>query len=234
LDVAAGSERHDLAVRQLEHELHDERRDVAVRADRVLPLADREDLGRHLDPQVVLDLHLAAEPHALACLAARDVAPLGGQQRATAVDDLHLADAARPLAAAGRRDEDAAGRERPEQCAAGVRLDRLRLVLVDDDADLPALYQTSACEQQQAHERQDDAHEHADADGNGRNHSWIPAKAMNPIAIRPVTMKVRPRPRSPSGTLLYRSFSRMAASATMASAKPPPDPTPNTTLSPNV
>ena len=41
---------------------------------------------------------------------------------------------------------------------------------------------------------------------------------MKPTDMSPTTMKVSPRPRSGSGTLLYLSFSRIAASETMASA----------------
>ena len=49
---------------------------------------------------------------------------------------------------------------------------------------------------------------------------------MKPSDIRPTVMNVMPRPCSPSGTSLYLSFSRMPASATIASAQPKPLPTP--------
>ena len=39
-------------------------------------------------------------------------------------------------------------------------------------------------------------------DGRRPDQSWMPAKAMNPMAISPVMMNVMPRPRRPSGTLL--------------------------------
>ena len=54
------------------------------------------------------------------------------------------------------------------------------------------------------------------------------------MAIKPVMMKVIPSPLMPSGTLLYRIRSRIAASAMIASAKPRPLPRPKTALSPNV
>ncbi len=46
----------------------------------------REDLGRHLDLHVALDLDLAGQPVPLARLAARDVAGLGGQHGAASVE----------------------------------------------------------------------------------------------------------------------------------------------------
>ena len=47
---------------------------------------------------------------------------------------------------------------------------------------------------------------------------------MNAIAMRPTVMNVMPSPRSGFGTSLYAIFSRMAASPTMASVQPIPEP----------
>ena len=206
LDVAARPERHRLALGQLKHQLLDEGGHIVIRADGAWPFADREDLGGHLDPHVVLDLDLAGQPHAFAHLAPREMVALGRQDRAAAREDPGRADAARSLAAAGRRNEDAVDGERAEQRAAGRRPDRLRRVVVDDDLHLAGSHQLAARHEQQAHERQDDAreqtHAHQDRGHDPRTYNWMPANAMNPIAMRPVTMKVMPRPRRPSGTLL--------------------------------
>src|SRR5690606_42032413 len=59
-----------------------------------------------------------------------------------------------------------------------------------------------------------------------RPYSCTPEKDMKPSDIRPMVMKVMPRPCSPSGTSLYLSFSRMPASSAMASAQEKPEPTP--------
>src|SRR5690606_29772724 len=61
--------------------------------------------------------------------------------------------------------------ERAEQRAAGVGLDRLRLVLVDEDLHLAAGDEPVARDEQQAHQRQDDAGEHADTYCN-RQYHW--------------------------------------------------------------
>ena len=55
---------------------------------------------------------------------------------------------------------------------------------------------------------------------------------MKPSDIRPTVIKVMPSPCNPSGMSLYFNFSRMPASATIASAQPTPAPNPNTALSP--
>ena len=88
LDVAAGAERHLLALGQLQHQLLDEGGDVVVR-DRTLHshLRTPKTSGGDLDLHVLLDLDLAGEPAALARLAAGDVAGLGGQQGAAAFLD---------------------------------------------------------------------------------------------------------------------------------------------------
>ena len=54
----------------------------------------------------------------------------------------------------------------------------------------------------------------------------IPEKARKARAIKPVVIKVIPRPWRPSGTSLYFNFSRTPASATIASAQPTPLPMP--------
>ena len=54
---------------------------------------------------------------------------------------------------------------------------------------------------------------------------------MKPSDIRPMVMKVIPRPCRPSGTSLYLSFSRMPASSAIASAYEAPEPMPYTVLS---
>jgi hypothetical protein len=54
----------------------------------------------------------------------------------------------------------------------------------------------------------------------------MPEKAMKPIAIKPVPMKVMPSPCRPAGMSEYLSFSRMPASAVIASAQPTPVPMP--------
>ena len=47
---------------------------------------------------------------------------------------------------------------------------------------------------------------------------------MKAIPMRPVTMNVIPNPLKGPGTFEYRSFSRMAAIATMAMNQPIPEP----------
>ena len=73
LDVAAGSEGHLFALRELEHELLDKGRDIAVRSNPAVPFADVEDLRRDLDLHVLLDLDLARQANAFTRLAAADV-----------------------------------------------------------------------------------------------------------------------------------------------------------------
>ena len=57
-------------------------------------------------------------------------------------------------------------------------------------------------------------------------YSWIPEKAMKASDIRPTVIKVIPKPWSPLGTSLYRSFSRMPARQASARAQPTPLPSP--------
>ena len=52
----------------------------------------------------------------------------------------------------------------------------------------------------------------------------MPEKLKKAIAIKPVAMKVIPRPLSGAGMLLYANFSRMAAMQAMAKSQPMPLP----------
>ena len=58
------------------------------------------------------------------------------------------------------------------------------------------------------------------------NYNLIPIKLINPIAIRPVMIKVIPNPFKGSGILEYAIFSLMAEIARIAKKKPTPDPKP--------
>ena len=49
---------------------------------------------------------------------------------------------------------------------------------------------------------------------------------MNAIPIKPVMMKVIPKPFKALGTFVYDNFSRIAAIPTIASNQPIPDPKP--------
>ena len=58
------------------------------------------------------------------------------------------------------------------------------------------------------------------------NYNLIPIKLINPIAIRPVIIKVIPNPFKGSGILEYAIFSLIAEIARIAKKKPTPDPKP--------
>jgi hypothetical protein len=167
LDVPARAERHRLPRGKLEHQLLDEGGDVVVRSDRALPLLDREDLVRHLDPHVGFHLHLTAESYAFARLAARHVAALGRQQCAAALGHLDLAHAARALAAAGGRDEDASLGQGAEQRAARARRDRRCVHAVERNRDVAERHETLPRDEEQPDQRQDDTGEHPDAHHDG-------------------------------------------------------------------
>ncbi len=58
------------------------------------------------------------------------------------------------------------------------------------------------------------------------SYSTMPINDLKAMPISPVRIMVMPRPFSPLGTLLYFSFSLMAASAIMARNQPNPEPAP--------
>ena len=167
LDVAAGSERHLLALGKLQHQLLDEGRHVVVGAHPALPFANTEDLRLELDLHVLLDLHLARQATAGAGLAAADVRGLGRQQRAAAVMDVDLAHAAGSLAAAGGGNEDAVGGQRVEQRAAGRCHQGLVRIVVDGDGDVAAGHQLRLGEQEHQHLGEDHQHEDRDCEEDG-------------------------------------------------------------------
>jgi hypothetical protein len=125
-------------------------------------LRTEKDLRRHLDAHVALDLDLAGQAHAVLGLARRDEAGLGRHQRAAAFLDHDLAHAAGALAAAGGGQEDAVGGQRVEQRPAGLDLQRLGGVVVDDDRHVAGGHQLAAGPHQQQHQRQHDDREHRD------------------------------------------------------------------------
>ena len=59
-------------------------------------------------------------------------------------------------------------------------------------------------------------------------------KPINAMPMSPVMIKVIPNPRSGAGMCEYFNRSRMAATATMASAQPTPEPTPKVVASAKV
>ena len=129
----------------------------------------------------------------------------------------------------GRRNKNARIGQRSEQFAPSRNIDRL--LVIDQDFDVPAGDQTRFGRQDQTDQRQDDQREHQYPENNLDHLRYIPPKDMNAKAIRPTVMNVMPNPLSPSGTSLYFIFSRIPASAAIARAQPTPDPNPNTQLS---
>ncbi len=166
LDVSARPEGNFFAPGQFEDQFLDEGSDVAIRADRALPLADAEDLGGDLDLEIVFDLHLAGQAHALAGFAPADVARFGREHAPPALEHGHLADPAAALTAAGRGNEDLLGRQGAQQRVA--RLDRQGLVriVVDRDFDFAAADQLRLGNHQQNDQRNDHAGEHQHAQNN--------------------------------------------------------------------
>ena len=57
-------------------------------------------------------------------------------------------------------------------------------------------------------------------------YNLIPIKLMNPRAIKPVIIKVMPKPFRGAGTFEYAIFSLIAAIATIAKNHPTPEPNP--------
>ena len=163
LDVTAGAVVEFLALRHAQHELADEGGDAVVGDHLALPLVDGEYLVRHLHLQVVAHLDLAAQPPVLLGVAEIDVLLLGRQDVAAARHYLTAAHPAGTAAAARRRQHDPAARQRIEQGAAGIGLDRPRLVAIDGDLDLALRAQPGLGDQQGDREKADHRREYDNA-----------------------------------------------------------------------
>ena len=157
---------------------------------------------------------------AIASLAAADVA-LGREHGAATFVDVDDTDAAGslPAASGGMKCPGAQG---VEQGVSSPGLNGVGVVVIDESSRRPR-HQLVAGDHQDDHKADDGEDEDGERCRN-RGHDSpplfpIPAKAMNAIDIRPVTM-VMPNPRG-GWTLEYRIFCD-AAKATMASRSPHP------------
>jgi len=155
LRIRAGKEVHVLARRQRYLELLDERRHVAVRDHRALPLLHAEDRLVDLDLEVALDLGLASETPMVLDLLAREMRALGVENLAAALEHLTLTLCATGLAATGRGQENAVGIERRHQAVALCHFQFL--VIVDRDGNIAA-----GAEKLLGHQQNDDEQEYHD------------------------------------------------------------------------
>ena len=151
LDVAAAAEFEVLAFGQLDDELLEEGRDIAVRDHGALPLLDAEHGFGNLYLEVLLHLDLASQAPVLLGHLARDETGLGGQDVAATLDHLAFAHAARTAAAAGRRQEDLVVGQRCEQRRAAFGRNDL-LAAVDVDRNFARRGQFGLCKEKQPHE----------------------------------------------------------------------------------
>ena len=209
---------------QAQGEFLDEGGDVGVGLDRAFPLFHAEDFFGHANLHVLLDRRLARQAPAFARFAPGEVRLFGGQHFAAAFFDDAFALRAGAAAAAGRGQEDVLRRQRLQQLATGRDGDAA--FAIDFNGDIAAGDEFGARKENEHDQRQHDAGEHAYAEQDFGGHICTPEKDMKPSAISPMVMKVMPRPRRPAGVSLYLSFSRMPASAAMASAHDRPEPTP--------
>ena len=138
-----------------------------VGPDPALPLPDAEELGRHLDLQVLLHPHLAGKADAVALLAAAQVAALGGEHRAPAIEDAQGAHPATPLPAAGGGDEELLLGQRAEQRAPRRDGEVLVGVVVDPDRDLTGGDEALFRVEEDDDEGQDDAGKPGDPEQDG-------------------------------------------------------------------
>ena len=206
LDVFTALELDVLAFRQLDRELLDEGGHVLVGDDLALELLDAEGGVGHLDLEIVLDLHLAAEAPVVGDLLAGEEADLRGEDASAALEHLALALAAVALAAAGRRKEDLLLGERVEERAALRDVEHL-LAVVDIDLDRSGRGEFNLDEEEQGHQDEGDHDNHEDRCKNRITHNSflllyreIPMNVMKAMPMRPTTMKVMPRPLSGAGT----------------------------------
>ncbi len=175
-----------------------------------------------------LDGHLARAALPGGRLGPGDLRRLDRADGASPLEHLDPAETAGALAAARRGQVNAGIGERAEERAADRR--RQLSFIVDRDHDVAR--GDELCPR--GDDRDGQRHDHGDEQDDGERDlqhddvqvSWIPEKVRKPSDISPTMMNVMPSPCSPSGMSLYRSRSRIAASAAMASAHPAPLPRP--------
>ena len=148
----------------------DEGGDVLVGDDLALEFLDAERGVGHLDLEVVLDFHLAAETPVVGDLLAGEEAHLGGEDRSAAFEDLALALAAVALAAAGGGQEDLLFGEGVEQRAALRHVEHL-LAVVDIDLDRSRRGEFRLDEEEQGHEDERDHDNHENCCKNRIGHN---------------------------------------------------------------
>ncbi len=236
LDITTGAERYALAIGDLQLELLDEGGLVIVGDNSTFPLLHPEDLFRQFDIHVGANGNLTGQTLAMTGFALADVIQFGRQNVAATGFHPYLALAAGATAATGGGDEDTAASQHAEQLATGWAGHSLGRVTIDADCHVARGHQLGLGEQNDCHQCQQDhgKHDHTQnnfhlsflSDCRKADYREIPEKDMKPSAIRPAVMKVMPRPRRPSGTSEYFIFSRIPASATIASIQPAPEPTP--------
>ncbi len=169
LDVFTALELDVLAFGQTDRELLDEGGHVLVGDDLALELLDAQGGVGHLDLEVVLDLHLAAQPPVVGDLLAGEEARFSGKDASAAFQDLAFALSAVTLAAAGGRQEDLLFGERVKERAALRDVEHL-LAVIDVDLDRTGRSQTDLDEKEQGHQDEGDHDNHEDCCKNRIGH----------------------------------------------------------------
>ena len=115
-----------------------------------------------------MDLHLTREADVVGDLLLRKVRGLGGEERATSLEDFYLAEPTAAAAAAGRRDEDVLSLEGGEQRLAARHL--LGFGVVDRQLGRPRGHELLLGHHQEQGEERPEARED-DNGGEDRTHS---------------------------------------------------------------
>ena len=200
-DEAARPEGERLALGDVQHDLAQQGRDLAGRADGRRDRPDGEDLGGDQDAHVLAQRHAARETRTPRELPPPDAVGLERVDRSAATRDADAAEPAGTLAAARRRDGDAARVQRPEESAPRRRRELALAVHVDGDGAMRR-------EQRPRHEH--DRHERHDEPGEEQHtgeqlrhatsyRNTTPAYDMYASDISPTTMNASPSPSSPFG-----------------------------------
>ena len=153
LNVTTAAEVERLALGELDDELFEEGRDIAVRNHLALPLLHAEYRLRHTNLHVLLHLHLAAQTPMLLGHLARDETRLGRQQLATALHDLALAHTASTTATTSRGEEDLVIGQRSQERRAALGLNDL-VAVVHINRNSARRGQFRLCKEKQTHQNE--------------------------------------------------------------------------------
>ena len=164
LHVTTGAESHLLPFRQTQRQLLDERRYIGVGLDHTLPAFDPKHLFWDLYLHVLLDRRLTRQTPPFFGLSAIKMALFSRQHRSTTVRNNALTLGATAATSARRRQEKPRIRQCLKQLIAGCHGNGF--LTVNFNIDIAGGHQLAPSDQDERHQRKDNAGKHGNAENN--------------------------------------------------------------------